>query len=107
MSTRSMLIMKLTPHTGRMKQFGEPRRHPSKEPICSFWGTQWEGTISRVNACCTGLRFGPGMFSFVSVLTCIIYLYFSLFSVRKTSFLVLSASILHTTLCVGCVAQDR
>jgi hypothetical protein len=58
---------------------------------------QWEGIISRVNACCMSLRFGPGLLNFVRVFTCITYLYFSLFSVRKTSLLLLSVSVLHTT----------
>jgi hypothetical protein len=80
---------------------------PFQEPSCSFLGTPWEGTISRVNACCMSSRFGPGMLSFVSVLTCIIYLYYSLFSECKISFLLPSTSILHTTLFVVLVAEDR
>jgi hypothetical protein len=92
-STRSIFLTKLTRHTGRMKRFGEPRRHPSDNPIVLI-GAQWEGTISCVNACCMSLRCGAGMLSFVSVLSCTTYVYFSLFSVRKTSSLLLSASVL-------------
>jgi hypothetical protein len=75
----------------------------SKNPIVLFWGLSG----SRVNACCVSLRIGPRMSSFVSVLTCIIYLYFSLLSVWKTSYLLLSATVLHTPLFVGLVAEDR
>ena len=84
--------MKLTPHTGRM-WFGEPRRHLSK----NLNGDSVEG---RVNASCISLRFGPGMLSLVSVLTCITYLYFSLVYVCKASFLLPSVGVLHTTLVV-------
>jgi hypothetical protein len=80
---------------------------PFQEPSCFFLGTPWEGTISRVNVCCMSLRFGPGMLSLVSVLTCITYLYSSLFSVCKTSVLLPSASVLHTMLFVVLVAEDR
>ena len=43
MSTIIFLIMKLTPHTGRMKQFGEPWRHPSNNSIVLFCGLR--GTV--------------------------------------------------------------
>jgi hypothetical protein len=80
-----------TPHRAYEAVWRTPEA-PFQEPYCSFLGTQPEGTFSRANAYCMSLRFGPGMLSFVSKLACIKYLYFSLVSVRKTSFLLLCAS---------------
>ena len=95
-----------TPHRAYEAVWRTPEA-PFQEPNCSFFGTQWEGTISRVNASCISLRFGPGMLSLVSVLTCITYLYFSLFSVCETSFSRLSASVLHTTSTWALKAKGR
>jgi hypothetical protein len=72
---------------GERSSSANQEEEPFQEPNCSFLGTRWEGTVSHVNDRCMNLRCGPGMISFESMLTCIIYLYFSLFSVRKTSFL--------------------